>query len=65
MAVMDSTRADASEVSLITVSQRLHGVKGQQASLMRRTFGQLIYCLREGTYIFPMPQQFMEAVNHF
>lgn len=31
MAVMDSSRADVSEVSLITVSQRLCGVKGQQA----------------------------------
>ena len=31
MAVMDSSGADGSEVSLITVSQRLCGVKGQQA----------------------------------
>jgi hypothetical protein len=31
MAVMDSSGADVSEVSLITVSQRLCGVKGQQA----------------------------------
>lgn len=44
-------------VSLITMSQRLCGVKGQQAWLMTKRFGQLTYCLSERSFTLSMHQQ--------